>query len=183
MKKITILFLAAIVFAAMFGTTGCGPEPVTQPTPVDTTSTEDTTDTYKGINTITVGLKPYNLTISAAASYAVYNKAANTTYIVVSGTDKTNGVASFKIEATGDKTGTFTTQSNGGLVFDCSTGLPEDVRFQEYSAANSNFTTTITEYGAVGERIKGTFSGTVKIGASSVEISNGQFDMLRKPNE
>jgi hypothetical protein len=46
-------------------------------------------------------------------------------------------------------------------------------------------TIIVTEYGAVGDHIKGTFSGVVKNGKTgqSVNITKGKFDVIRRDNQ
>ncbi len=182
MKKIATILLALVSLTAMFGNTGCGSDPITKPSILDTAGT-DTIVPRTIFNQMKVGLKLYDLAISDEASFAVYNVGTNTTFIYVSGNDITNGEADFNIKFPGNMTDTFTTHNEGGLVFECGTGTIGDIRRQEYSADNSALTAIVNEYGAVGERIKGTFSGVVKIGTNSVNLTGGKFDVLRRPNE
>ncbi len=43
----------------------------------------------------------------------------------------------------------------------------------------TNITFVITKYGAVGSTIEGTFSGTIFDGASTMTVTNGQFEVVR----
>jgi hypothetical protein len=185
MKKITTIILALVSLTAMFGTIGCSSDPVTKPSTTDTTDTTDTdTVVIKTVfNQIKVGLEFYDLDISEASSFAVYNAASNTTLLFVKGNDPVFGDADFNLEFPGNMTETFTTHNDGGLTFDCGTGALGDIQRQEYSADNSAFTAIITEYGAVGEQVKGTFSGVVKIGTNSVNVTEGKFDVVRIADE
>ncbi|MGK0369691.1 MAG: hypothetical protein ACJAYZ_001565 [Bacteroidia bacterium] len=181
MKNITIIILSIVSLAAMFGTTGCGADPVTKPA-ADTTDT-DTVVTRTVFNQMKVGLELYDLNLSDEESFAVYNATSNTTLLFVKGNDPVNGDADFNLEFTGNMADTFTTHNDGGLTFACGTGTIGDIKRQEYSADNTALTAIVTEYGAVGAKVKGTFSGVVKIGTNSVNISEGKFNVVRISDE
>ena len=106
-----------------------------------------------------------------------------TQHFFVKGNDPVNGDADFNLKFPGNLADTFTTHNDGGLRFDCGTGTIGDIRRQEYSADNSAFTAIITEYGAVGSKVKGTFSGMVKIGTNSVNVTEGKFNVVRISDE
>jgi len=180
MKNITIIILSIVSIATMFGTTGCGTDPVTKPT---TSDSADTIVTRTVFNQMKVGLVLYDLNLSDEESFAVYNAASNTTLLFVKGNDPVNGDADFNLKFPGNLADTFTTHNDGGLTFDCGTGTIGDIRRQEYSADNSAFTAIITEYGAVGSKVKGTFSGVVKIGTNSVNVTEGKFNVVRISDE
>ncbi len=60
-----------------------------------------------------------------------------------------------------------------------------DYRAYSYSEGSDDFIVNITEFGAIGERIKGTFSGTTVLVVDGVftegiKITNGVFDIKRK---
>ena len=164
----------------MFGTTGCGTDPVIKPTTADSA---DTVVTRTVFNQMKVGLVLYDLNLSDEESFAVYNATSNTTLLFVKGNDPVNGDADFNLKFPGNLADTFTTHNDGGLTFDCGTGTIGDIRRQEYSADNSAFTAIITEYGAVGSKVKGTFSGVVKIGTNSVNVTEGKFNVVRISDE
>ena len=63
----------------MFGTTGCGTDPVTKPT---TSDSADTIVTRTVFNQMKVGLVLYDLNLSDEESFAVYNATSNTTLLI-----------------------------------------------------------------------------------------------------
>ena len=101
MKNITIIILSIVSLAAMFGTTGCGADPVTKPA-ADTTDT-DTVVTRTVFNQIKVGLELYDLNLSDEESFAVYNATSNTTLLFVKGNDPVNGDADFNLDSKNDE--------------------------------------------------------------------------------
>ena len=56
---------------------------------------------------------------------------------------------------------------------------------EEFSASGSTMNIEVTEYGDIGEHIKGTFSGIVKNGRTShsVNITKGKFDVIRRDDQ
>ena len=173
-----------MIVAASFGisNTGCSDTPVT-PKPVDTTDTTGGGGGEPIVNGFKIGFDQYDLTIEESLTYGVYNKAADRTYIYVSGNDGKNGDADFDFEFKGNMAGTFTNQSGGSLVFSCGTGTVGDIKREEFASDAGLFTVVVTEYGAVGEMIKGTFSGQVKKGTNTYNVSNGYFEVERLADE
>jgi hypothetical protein len=74
-------------------------------------------------------------------------------------------------------------------TFDCSDdgiaavtvqALGSDGETSSYAALGADdCTMTVTEYGAVGEPVRGTFSGTVKAPNDTAVLTNGVFDLIR----
>lgn len=168
-----------VVVAATFSVSNTGCSDPVEPTPTDTTDTTDTADPI--VNSFTIGFDQYDLNLIESETFGVYNTAADRVYIYVSGNDSKNGFADFNIEIPNDSLGTYDTRN--GAVFEVGTGTKGDVRREEFSADNSTLTVVLTEYGAVGEKIKGTFSGTVMRGIQSVQIKNGKFEVTRIDDE
>ncbi|PCJ67190.1 MAG: hypothetical protein COA58_02405 [Bacteroidetes bacterium] len=181
MKNFSLILFA--LTAISFGTTftGCGPD--NDPVIITDTTTTGGNEDPVFANSLKVGFVQYDLTTVDDKTFGVYNTASNLTYISVFGNDADEGDADFNIEIPGTDTGTFTTHNAGGGVFECGTGTEGDIKRQEYSADNSEFTIKVTEYGAVGEKIKGTFSGKVKRGTNSIDVPKGKFEVTRSPNE
>ena len=180
MKNFSIILFALAALTLGSTITGCGPEPTTPTVPVDTTK-DNPEPTFT--NSIKVGFVEYDLNLDEDRTFGVYNVPSNSTYISVFGNDGTNGDVDFNIEFPGNTTGTFTTHDGGGGVFECGTGTIGDVKRQEYSADNSEFTIVVTEYGAPGEMIKGTMSGKVKRGTNTIDVPNGKFEVVRAIDE
>ncbi len=180
MKKLSIILLVIAATAIGLGNTGCGD--TATPTPVDTTN-NDTTGTEVIVNEFKIGFDTYRLNLEDAKTYGVYNKAAKRTYIYVSGNDASNGDADFILEFEGNAKGTFNNTSPGTALLDLGTGTVGNVRREEFTSDGGTVTIMVTEYGAVGEKIKGTFSGTVMKGVNSVQIKNGQFQVTRVADE
>ena len=180
MKNFSIILVA--LAALTFGTTitGCGPETTTPTTPVDTT---DNNPEPTFTNSLKVGFVQYDMDLDKERTFGVYNTGGDKTYISVFGNDADEGDVDFNIEFPGKTVGTFTTHDGGGAVFECGTGTEGDIKRQEFSADNSEFTVVVTEYGAVGEKIKGTFSGKVKRGTNTIDVPNGKFEVTRLIDE
>lgn len=183
MKKITTLVL--LVLAGTFAITthtSCGSS--TPPIPQDSTDNNDS-NAAGAVNGFKIGFDEYELDINASLTYGVYNKAANKTYIYVSGNDASQAEneqnAEFALEVDSNIVGSF--GKNDGARIDVGTG--SGVKRLEYTSDGASITIVITEYGAPGGRIKGTFSGSVKESnaVSTTPITNGFFDVLRKDDE
>lgn len=176
-----LAFVLLVIAAATIGLNNTGCSEVVEPTtPTDTT---DTTETGLVLdNRFTLGFDTYTIDEDENTTSGVYNIAADRTYIFAAGNDPKNGDADFNIEFPGDSVGTFTVKDDG-IVFECGTGTKGTVKREEFSADNTNLTVIVTEYGAVGEKIKGTFSGKVMKGINSLDIKNGSFEVERSPDE
>lgn len=183
MKLKNLLAIASLIGGALI-LTECGDKnttPIT-PTPKDTSAP-------KPVNKFRAGFEVYNLDINADLSYAFYTASSNQTAIQVYGVSTKNsipgavaGPGDFKITFEGTGVGTY--KQSDGIFMDLQVGTDEGVKRNEYGTdANSNVIVNVTEYGAVGGRIKGTFSGTLKTGINSITIDQGVFDIERKPNQ
>ena len=182
MKKITLILLLTFT-AALIMTTGCGSD--------DTSSTpnnnnQDSTPTVTLENQIQIGLKLFKLNEETDRTFGEYDTRDTSTYISVFGNDANHGDASFNITFPGQTTGTFVTVNGSSDVdFQAGSGEEGTVRREEFSASGSTMTIIVTEYGAIGEHIKGTFSGVVKNGKTgqSVNITKGIFDVIRRDDQ
>ncbi len=177
MKNISIVLLVIIAATFGFSNTGCK-DTTTDPDPVDTTTT-DTTSNSKLVK-FTLGFDAYELDVDASGTYAVYNVAANTTYIYAKGNDGKLGNGDFEMEIDSNTTGTYTTASGAAYL---GLGTGEGVRREEFTSDDGGITIVISEYGAVGGKVKGTFSGKVRKGINSYDVKNGSFEVVRKPDE
>ena len=181
MKKNSIIILVLAFFAFSVSITSCSPdEPAVVPTTVDTT---DTTEEEAINNQMKVGFDLYQIKADKTLTDGYYNSATNKTIINVNGNDGDLGDADFEITIPGSSTGTFTVESDGA-TFEGGTGTVGDVKRKQYNAAGSVFSITISEYGGVGEKIIGTFSGKVKDQNNrSVDISQGKFEVFRAEDQ
>lgn len=178
MKNLSFILLVLFAVGFAVSTTSCGGDD-TGGTPVPT----DTTEVVTYENTIEVGFDLYELDVRANLTEGFFESATNNTVIFVSGNDGSEGDADFNITVPGKDLGTYTT-SGDGATFEAGTGAVGDVRRTEYNADATPMTIVITEYGDVGERIKGTFSGQVKNTSSqTLDIKNGKFDVERTPDK
>mgnify|MGYP001597766732 CR=1 FL=1 len=180
MKKFNFILLMAV--AAIIGTTtaSCGGEDPVAPNmlPADTSENE-----VEAKNKVRVGLKDYSIVEEAARTNSTYAPGKDETAIIVFGSDNTHGDIDFQITFKGKSTGTYTSSEIGdkGMVFGLGTGTEGDVRRQEHDASSTTLTVIVTEYGEVGNRVKGTFSGQVKnVNGQTVNISDGEFQVTRK---
>lgn len=177
MKKISFILLVLLAVSFSMSTTSCSDD-----TPPIVTQPEDTTGTVEITNKITVGFDSYELTLDETLTSAFYKTTNQTSVINVYGNDATLGNADFQITIPGQAVGTFTSHNNGGANVEIGTG--EGVRREEFNTNGTEFTVVVTEFGAVGEAIKGTFSGTVKDKFSkSVTVKNGTFDVIRTKDQ
>ena len=182
MRKIS-LFLLLFSDASLIMTTGCGSDDTTT-TP--TVNNQDSTPTVTIDNQIQIGLELFKLNEETDRTFGEYETRDTSTYISVFGNDPNYGDASFNITFPGQTTGTFVTVSGSSDVdFQAGAGEEGTIYREEYSASGSTMTIVVTEYGAVGEHIKGTFSGVVKNGRTgqSVNITKGKFDVIRRDDQ
>jgi len=174
---ILFVFAALVVGSAV---TSCGGDDIV---PVASTDTTDngggSTVTFQ--NKVTVGLFAYEIAEDPARTYANFNSSKGNTEIIVYGTDKNNGAVDFNIVFPGKTAGVYLRENEDGTVFQIGTGVIGDLKRKEYSALTTNFTITVTEVGAVGGRIKGTFTGQAKSSAGqTINITKGEFDVVRR---
>jgi len=87
----------------------------------------------------------------------------------------------------GNSTGTYTLPGTPGYVDAYIVIINHNKQFQGSNSGNNNqLTITVTEYGAVGGKVKGTFSGSLSRWDGNnwvyVNISNGKFSYTRGPD-
>lgn len=183
MKKISLILIVLSTVYIGSISTGCSDKPVATPVPKDTTNV-DTSGNVVTDNQINIGIKLYKLVTSKEGAKGGYSVSTSKTTISVDGIDSKNGAANFDIKFTGTKAGTFTI-AGGNLEFACGRGERNTVFREEFGAATSVFIVDITEYGPVGGKIKGTFSGTVKNikTGQSVPVTLGVFSVTRGVDE
>jgi len=134
-------------------------------------------------NSVTVGLQGYEIVTEAARTNCSYSPSKDQSAIIVFGTDADAGDIDFQITFDGKATGTYSSQGMGAenVIFALGTGTEGDVRRQEHEASTTNLTVVVTEYGEVGEKVKGTFSGQVKnTSGQTINITKGVFEVTRK---
>jgi hypothetical protein len=104
--------------------------------------------------------------LQTAVSIGLYYVADDVTGVTAAAMD----TASFSLVFPGKTTGTFTKQS-GALAY-------KNVN----SAAAETLNINVTEYGAVGDHIQGTFEGTFQSTLGEITITNGKFCVIRQPD-
>jgi hypothetical protein len=182
MKNLSFILF---VFAALIigsSVTGCGSDDV----PAAPTNTTDTTDNSGGgtvtfKNKVTVGLFAYSILEDSERTYANYSSSTGNTELIVYGRDQNNGAVDFNIVFPGKTAGVYLTEDEDGTAFQIGTGVIGDLKRKEYSALTTGLTISVTEIGAVGGRIKGTFTGQAKSSAGqTINITKGEFDVVRR---
>ncbi|MBL6729415.1 MAG: hypothetical protein ISP74_00705 [Bacteroidia bacterium] len=183
MKKITLILLLFSA-TALIMTTGCGSDD--KPTTPSNNNPQDSTTTASIDNQIQIGLELFKFNEDIDRTFGEYNSSDTSTYISVFGNDPNYGDASFNITFPGQTTGSFVTVVGSSEVdFQAGAGEEGTIYREEFSASGSTMNIEVTEYGAIGEHIKGTFSGTVKNGKTgqSVNITKGKFDVIRRDDQ
>lgn len=159
-----------------------------EPSPPAPVVTPKDTTAPKPVNKFKAGFEVYNLDINVDLTYGAYNKTVGQTAILADGVSSKNsipgavsGPGDFKITFEGQGKGTYTQAS--GIFIDLEVGTDVGIKRNEYGTdSKSDVVVTVTEWGAVGGRIKGTFTGTLKTGINSIKIGEGVFDVLRRPD-
>jgi hypothetical protein len=178
MKNLQNFTLIAL-FVGFFVIWGCDDK---EPTPTTTTNTTDTTDndtTETPTVVLNVGFDKYNVVTDKSFSEANYVSGNDITRVYFIGNSvKTNTPIQIQLEWAGKTTGTFTqTADDVDITVDVeNSSSPKYKQYDQDTDSNSEI--TITEYGAVGEMIKGTFKGRLKANLSGEEIS-GTFEIVR----
>ncbi|MBI1306115.1 MAG: hypothetical protein GC181_05825 [Bacteroidetes bacterium] len=184
MKYVKYLILAFVLAPLFFVNSGCNDKEVT-PTKKDTTATiKDTA--HAGF---TVSFDKYELVLDANQSDAHYRSGDDRTIVFVvgnstkvSGTAIVDGKGEAEIQFPGNTTGSWSQSNKDDITIEAATGVAP--KRSEYSYDNtSNMVVTCTAYPAVGGRIKGTFSGTLKSGINSYPIKNGWFEIERSADQ
>lgn len=181
MKKFSLILLVAVAAVLGMSTTGCGgDETPVNPKPADTTTTGNETQVA---NSVRVGLRDFSIVTEKERTFGAYSTGKDETGVIVFGQDPKNGDIDFQITFPGKAKGTYITSETGAnsLVFGLGTGTEGDLKRQEHEASTTILTVSVTEYGAVGGKIKGTFSGQVKnTSGQIVNITKGIFEVVRK---
>lgn len=183
MKKFSFILFVAVAVIIGMSTTGCGddtPEP-NKTTPVDSTNTGGGEETFN--NKVTVGFTDYSIVTEAARTVAIYNSANDETSITVFGVDAKEGDIDFQISFKGKAEQGYLSSASDAtkVVFGLGTGTVGSAKRTEHNALSTDLTVTVTEYGAVGGKIKGVFSGKVKNNFNqTIDIKNGEFEVIRK---
>ncbi len=181
MKNVKYLLIAMMVAPMFFVGTGCGPDGDDTPIIVDTTPTVIDTPRCG----FTVSFDNYQLVLENDASGAYYDMATNKTTIEVVGYS-TKGVgeatitskAEVELSFNGKDTGMMD-QNTVGFELRIATG--EGTKLIESTSDVTNaLTVNISEFGEVGELVKGTFTGKLKTGINSRDFSKGYFEVTRK---
>tara|TARA_B110000967_G_scaffold164064_1_gene171222 strand:- start:7159 stop:7710 length:552 start_codon:yes stop_codon:yes gene_type:complete len=180
MKNLSFILFVFTALVIGSSVTGCGSDDVP---PV---ATVDTTDNNGGStviikNKVTVGLFAYNILEDSERTYANYSSSTGNTELIVYGRDENNGAIDFNIVFPGKTARVYLREDEDGTAFQIGTGVIGDLKRKEYSALTTEFTITVTEVGAVGGRIKGTFTGQAKSSAGqTINITKGEFDVVRR---
>lgn len=178
MKNLQNFTLVAL-FIGFFVIWGCGDK---EPTPTTNNNTTDTTDndtTETATVFLNVGFTKYDIVTDKSFSEANYISGNNITSVYFIGNSlKSNTPIQIQLEWPGKTTGTFL-QADGKVDMTVDVENSSSPRYKQYDQdTDSKSEITITEYGAVGEMIKGTFKGRLKANLSGEEIS-GSFSVVR----
>jgi hypothetical protein len=173
---ILFVFAALVIGSAI---TGCGGDDALPVASADTTDDSGgTTVTFK--NKVKVGFDDYSIVEDPVLTTGNYNKTTGNTEVNVFGTDANNGDVNFSLTFPGKLVGTDFRTLAPGTSFSIGVGTIGEKERTEYSASSTEFVINVTEYGDVGGRIKGTFSGQAKSPASqTINITKGEFDVER----
>ena len=130
-----------------------------------------------GFNNQTISVSSIPLT-----AFSIYTISDNVTFGIASG-DQGNAIT---IGFTGNSIGNFNVSNNNDVVFTTSIGANSYIM-------GDNFTVNVTQYGNVGGKVKGTFSGDAKriffnevtqtVEEFPVTITNGVFELQRNPDQ
>jgi hypothetical protein len=120
---------------------------------------------------------------SLMLSEATYHTSSQNTSCNNTGTGP-SGAVYLDLYFPGNATGTFTLHGTPGYVDGYINIISQNKQYQGSNSGNNNqLSITVTEYGAVGEKIKGTFSGSLSRWDGNnwvyVTISNGKFSYTR----
>ena len=180
MEKLKYVLIALLLSPLFIAQVGCSDDEVPPTPPADTTTTEIDTPRVG----FTVSFQNYQLVLDDNQSSASYRKDLDQTEIVAVGySTKGESGASITSKAEielvfGGKTTGLYTENSTDFSFEIATG--EGAKRVESSSDNTTpCAVTVTEYGEVGEKIKGTFTADLKSGISSRTFSKGFFDMVR----
>ncbi|MFT4522973.1 MAG: hypothetical protein ACI8ZN_001925 [Bacteroidia bacterium] len=185
MKIVKILVIALMLSPLFFVNTGCGDDPVV--TPKDTTPTQAEDTAFAGFK---MGFDIYALVLDKNQTDAHYESGSNTTKIdvtgyskAVSGTGIVEGKGIIELTFPGKAAASFD-QTKGDIVeMEITTGTPPTLNGYSWDA-QSKMKINITEYGDVGGKIKGTFSGVLKTnGIGSITVANGFFEVERSADQ
>jgi len=128
-------------------------------------------------------------------AYSVYKASTNVTAIAITNDNTGGNLQQIIIALPGNQTGTFnwtnSTSANNAIAFLLEFTSSSVTTFFYSSldnGGNINGSVSLTSYGAVGNKINGTFSGKLyKVTAagidSSVTVSNGTFSVVRAPDQ
>ena len=180
MKNLKYLLLAFMISPMFLINVGCGGDD-TPPVIQDTTPTVVTDTPACGF---TVSFQNYQLVLDPNQSAASYRKDLNETLIALVGysTKGESGAsitskAEMELTFPGKQAGILTEQTTG-FTLEIATGEGAK-RVESSSDIANSMTVTISEYGEVGEMIKGIFTGELKSGINSRSFSKGYFNIKR----
>jgi hypothetical protein len=182
MKRLRYIILAMMIAPMLIISNGCGDDPVTLPDTTDTIPKDTAGAGFK------VGFDIYELVINDDQTDGHYRAADNKTLINVVGQSEkadggvVEGKGEIELEFPGNIAGSWSQANMDEITIELATGvLP--MRTEYSYDANSNMIITITEYGEVGEKIKGTFSGLLKSGINQRDVRNGFFSVTRSADQ
>lgn len=140
--------------------------------PTNPGTTSDGTFTFSKSGALTGATNFSSFTVASFSTEGDETFIAGSTVAITSGASVANLAV---LTVPGKTTGTWSFDDNAAMAMFFSSS--------PYIATSG--TITITEYGAVGGRIKGTFSGTTvnPIGSSTVEITSGVFNIKREADD
>lgn len=180
MKNLKYLLLAFMISPMFLINVGCGDDD-TPPIIQDTTDTVVADTPAFGF---TVSFQNYQLVLDANQSSASYRKDLDESLVTLVGYS-TKGESGATITSKAEleltfpgKTAGIVTEQTTGFTLEIATGEGAK-RVESSSDIANSMTVTISEYGEVGEMIKGLFTGELKSGINSRAFTKGYFNIER----
>ncbi len=183
MKKLQYVLFVMMLAPLFVVSNGCGGDEVV--IPPDTTDTIPKDTAGAGFQ---VGFDKYLLVLDNNQTDAHYRAADGKTLIYIVGRSEkgaqgvVEGKGEVELVLPGNVVGTWAQSNMDDITIELATGEPPTRTEYSYDA-NSNMKITITEYGEVGGKISGTFSGLLKTGINSRDVKDGFFSVTRTANQ
>ncbi len=179
MKFIKILILGAFIMPALLLSSGCGDDTSTPPAKNDDNN-NNTTDPIV-YTSFKMGLYFYQLVLTTTGNTANYKTAFDITRIIITGNDSKQGKTEVLMEFPGNKPGIFKQADEDDVLLEITGNKGDKVKEVTYQTdPETNLIINVLEYGAVGDTIRGTFSGKLKVGINSYLVKEGKFAVQRK---
>lgn len=182
MKKLISIFLTSAMALVLLQSCSKSDDADSNPTPTPT-PTPTPVVTPNSFTLTGDGYTDKKFEITSPSTAEVYHKSSNNNnYVKVIGMIGEDSVFMYFNMAGGPAANTYPWGGfTGGTIFI----TPKNGEEKAYSTKAGTGTFVITEYGAVGKKVKGTFSGTFvnPFTSVSVEIKAGNFEVTRTADQ